>query len=431
MAGRGRKPKSRVYWRYQGTNGRAYGDFRDFSDVGGGREALIPRGALLATTDPVIAQTLASDRLAELQERRRNKTLLGVEQQASLAEFAAHHLVQKKKAGRVTDRHLADTEQRLRVALEFFGGGRDLCSISVQDVQRWVDVLAGRSGFRGESVSGGTIRHYLNALSNLYRRAQSEGYVQPGYNPVAALLEKPTGKRSEARWLEVHEAALLLEVARTYQPPVDQLAFPHVYPLLATFLLTGGRRSEVLGLEVEDVSLDRKTVTFRPNTWRRLKTRTSHRSVPLWPQLEEILREYMFGGPSPLVSGLLFPSERLGSPAVIQDTRKMLDAIAARAQCAPGSIRTKMFRHTYCAARLQTLDRGAPVSAWTVAREMGHGGRSLVDRVYGHLGEVRHRSNGVEFRVEQHQERLGERLALLKSSEDPARDRPSPSILDR
>ena len=37
---------------------------------------------------------------------------------------------------------------------------------------------------------------------------------------------------------------------------------------------------------------------------------------------------------------------------------------------------------------------------------MGHGGRSLVDRVYGHLGDVRHRSEMVEFRVEQHRERL-------------------------
>jgi integrase len=30
------------------------------------------------------------------------------------------------------------------------------------------------------------------------------------------------------------------------------------------------------------------------------------------------------------------------------------------------------FRHTYCCARLATLDRGAPVSQDTVAREMGH-----------------------------------------------------------
>jgi integrase len=48
-----------------------------------------------------------------------------------------------------------------------------------------------------------------------------------------------------------------------------------------------------------------------------------------------------------------------------------------------------MFRHTYCAARLQTLDQGAPVSVYTVAKELGHGGETMVRRVYGHLGHVR------------------------------------------
>jgi integrase len=57
-----------------------------------------------------------------------------------------------------------------------------------------------------------------------------------------------------------------------------------------------------------------------------------------------------------------------------------------RAGWQPGEIRSKMFRHTYCAARLQTLDQGAPVSAYTVAKELGHGGESMVRRVYGHLG---------------------------------------------
>ncbi|MGH8569786.1 MAG: hypothetical protein ACREXU_17735, partial [Gammaproteobacteria bacterium] len=37
------------------------------------------------------------------------------------------------------------------------------------------------------------------------------------------------------------------------------------HELVATFLLTGGREAEVLGLEVDDVSLDRSVVTFRPN----------------------------------------------------------------------------------------------------------------------------------------------------------------------
>src|SRR5690606_2665932 len=123
------------------------------------------------------------------------------------------------------------------------------------------------------------------------------------------------------------------------------------------------------------------------------------RVVPLWPQLEEILRGHVkkrgrIGG------ALLFPSARGEKEAMIVDCRKALNAIGERAGWKPGEIRTKMFRHTYCAARLQTLDRGAPVSEYTVAREMGHGGFSLVRRIYGHLGTVRHRAEAPEYQPE-------------------------------
>jgi len=36
-----------------------------------------------------------------------------------------------------------------------------------------------------------------------------------------------------------------------------------------------------------------------------------------------------------------------------------------------------------------------------------------VKRIYGHLGEVRHRSDNVEYRVENHRDLLGERLTAL------------------
>ena len=222
-------------------------------------------------------------------------------------------------------------------------------------------------------------------------------------------MEKPSAGRTEARWLEVHDAALLLEAARLHRPKKPHQAHPHLYALIGTFLLTGGRQKEVLGLTAEDLSFDRGTVTFRPNEFRRLKTKTSHRTVPLFPQLREILQEHVFGAGR--LSGLLFPSP-VGT-GMANDVRKGLDAVGERAGFAAGEIRTKVFRHTYCAAALQLLDRGAPVSSWTVAKWMGHGGQSLVDRVYGHLGDVRHRSEVLEYRVEQHEELLKGRMNML------------------
>jgi len=51
--------------------------------------------------------------------------------------------------------------------------------------------------------------------------------------------------------------------------------------------------SEILGLEVDEVSFKLDKVFIWPNQWRRLKTATSERAVPLWPQLKEILSEYL------------------------------------------------------------------------------------------------------------------------------------------
>lgn len=318
---------------------------------------------------------------------------------------------------RLTAIWLSESQKRLAAAAAYFGAQRALDTITVKDVQGWVTHLQAAANGRGATLSGGTQRHYLNALSNVFRRAQAEGAVPPGYNPVAGLMEKPQAARREARWLEVPEAAVFLEAARTVHRSKPTLAVPFAYPLIATLLLTGGRPAEVLGLQVADVSFDRRTVTFRPTASRRLKTAQSFRTVPLWPQLEAILRDYIFGADAP-PGRLLFPSPasaRSGQEQQLTDIRKLLDAVAARAGWAAGTIRAYIFRHTYCAARLQTLDHGAPVSPFTVGREMGHGGTALVHRVYGHLGQHPHRSEVVEYRVEQH---LAVRLRDQRTVED-------------
>jgi integrase len=417
-----RSRKTRIYWRERGGERRAYADFRDFADVGGRREALIPPGGSRATDDPVVAEALVGERLKTLQNRRRNKGLgLTARESGSLGEFAQYHLEEKAEEGRVEETWIARAELHLETAVEFFGVERDVASIGPSDIKAYLKHLRRRPSRRGGRISDGTARHYLNSLSNLFGRAVEEERIDA--NPVAKLKRgsKPSAHREEARWLEVPDAALFLEAARLYEPPNPSHPNPFMYELVATLLLTGGRMSEVFGLEVGDVSFERGTVTFRPNRWRRLKTAGSHRTISLWPQLREILLAYLNGPLGPPPDGLLFPSAR-GTGMVI-DTRKQLDGIAKRGGWAEGEIRSKMFRHTYCSARLQTGQRfirpdsdeevWIPTAPFTVAKELGHGGTQLVDRIYGHLGEHPHRSETVEFKVEQHRERLKDRLKLI------------------
>jgi integrase len=100
---------------------------------------------------------------------------------------------------------------------------------------------------------------------------------------------------------------------------------------------------------------------------------------------------------------------------MLHDWRGALDRIAMRAGFAKGQVRTKAFRHSYASARLQTLDGGDPVAIWTVSKELGHGSEVMLKTIYGHLGQVRHRAEHVEFRPEQHREVLADRLEALRT----------------
>ena len=336
------------------------------------------------------------------------------------------HLIAKRRAGRTSHSHLSDLEYRLGTAIRFFGADRDPRSIEPTDARAWADDLA-RDGTR----KPGSVRHFLNALSGLYGRAQEGLYVDPRYNPVSMLQEKPSGRwKGGAAFFEVADAALLLEAARIVEAREKRedgsegnrvKATPGLHSIVATFLLTGGRSSEVLGLDIEDVSFDRELVRFRPNEHRGLKTHTSRRDVPLWPQLLAILQEWVFGGDSPLTEGLLFPSNTGG---MIRDLRKSLDTMGVLARMDSGEVRTRCFRHTYCSARLQTVQRilrpgtkdewdYVPVEKFTVQKEMGHGGAQLVDRIYGHAQRNPYRSEVVECWVEEHREAIGGRFAAL------------------
>lgn len=207
------------------------------------------------------------------------------------------------------------------------------------------------------------------------------------YNPVGGLYRKPSIVKKRQRtdeFFEIDEAAGFLDAART-------LDLHH--ELIATYLLTGGRRNEVFGLLVGDIDFENGLVRIQPNEHRRLKRVWSERAVPLWPQLEEILRPYVKRLDSS-EDELAFPSRTGG---MIMDLRKPLSFIGAKADL-PEPRLTK-FRHTYATARLQTTDGGEQIALWTVAKELGHKNVSRVEDTYGHPSHYRQRSEVVEYRV--------------------------------
>lgn len=148
--------------------------------------------------------------------------------------------------------------------------------------------------------------------------------------------------------------------------------------------------------------LDEGVIHFRPNSHKKfMKTKPSTRTVPLWPQLRDVLLPYIErrrkAGATD--TSLLFvqPDGSMFPESLTNGRNTGKGAWAALLAKAELEVLPKGARHSYVAQRLQTLDGGHPVSMYTVSREVGHGDEKMVSRVYAKLGKVRVRTEGVSF----------------------------------
>jgi len=356
-----------LYTRNQGKTVRYYADLRD---IGGKQMALVPPGKRQATTDEAEAYQLLAAAIKDLKDNPPLKP-------SAMAELVKAFI--KKNPGKVTDRWLKETQFRLSRAVKFFGADRDLATIQPLDVRAWLDEL--------QHLSESNQRHHVHALSSLYRYAHEQGHVQVGTNPVRGLFKAPSAVRAQRtdEYFEGPEAAKFLKAAKDLDL---------YYEVFATYLLTGGRRTEVLGLLIGDVDLDMGLLHIRPNRYRGLKRAWSERAVPLWPQLREILEPYLAKREGEPPDALLFPGLTGG---MLTDLRSPLKKVAKKAKMPVPRI-TK-FRHTYATTRLQTTDGEKQIAMWTVAKELGHKTVARVEGTYGHASHYRSRGEVVEYRV--------------------------------
>jgi integrase len=379
----------RVYGRKQGSNGtvRYYADLRD---IGLGQHALTPPGSKRATSDPVEAEILKGRLIEELTGRVQKVS------PGSLKAAGERLLADNPKGNE--EKWAVEMQRYLDRAQGFFGADRPLDSIRAKHIREWQHKL------EKEGYAAGTVLHHLHALSAVYGYARELELVPSGYNPVSDMYGKPSAqngrtKSKKADFLEIDEAARFLDAARRVQRVPRNGLIPFPEALVGTFLLTGGRKAEVLGFLVKDVDFNAETVSIRPNAWRPLKRGWSERTIPLWPQLQEILGEYL--ETTPPKGQLLFPSPRSlyrNNEDMIWDLRKMLKDVAREAGISPVPT-AKVFRHTYATARLQTTDGGKQISLWTVAKELGHKTVARVEDTYGHPSHYRPRGEVVEYRI--------------------------------
>ncbi len=438
-------PKSRIYDRGIVGAPRYYADFRDFANEGGKLQALIGAGEQRATGDHALAVSLTTARLAALQAVRKVRPA-GVAARRTFSAFADHHLCRMAKNGVAERQWLESAERHLLRAADFFGAHTDLAQIDVAKCAAFQDHMRQMPNGRGGHMSSQSVSHHMNSLSSMLSRALAEQVLPPGENPVGLIYDEIVADARETTWLESDEASVLLRAARALRPMRGDLAARFWFPLVATYLYTGARETEGSGLERSDYNFERGLVRIRPNAWRRLKSKKSDRSVPMFPQYARIMREYLDGPDAP-TGDLMFPCfDGDGAERMLTDFRKVLDKLPVPARLARARtarellaaegerwqkverivakgrgpkpvetldelmaplsntiidpIRTRMLRHSWCTARLQTLVNGSPITVFQVAKEMGHADSAQVDTRYGHLGVINYRSEHVEFDLE-------------------------------
>lgn len=344
--------------------GTWYGDFRQYADVGGKREAL---GTKLKQE----AERRHAARLSELLSERAVRAAGTPHPPRRLVvDYAAEVRAAMRQSGNYAPSYLADLE----LSWARFARSPAVSQKQVAEVGKaCVAELAGELLAEGKAPA--TVRRMVMALSVVLSHAVDDGLIT--VNPVRGNRRVPSA-RAEAE----AEVPALVDVAKVLAHAAERplRGNPSFHAFLMLLAYTGLRFAEAAGTLVGDIQVEATRVMVRPNAYRRLKSVHARRVVPLWPPLAAVLAPYLEGRKA---TDLLLPSAR-GGP--LKDIRGGLEVVCREAGVP--YINPHAFRHAYASARLQSVERSGdvlvPVAPYTVMRELGHGQLGITAR-YAHV----------------------------------------------
>lgn len=239
-------------------------------------------------------------------------------------------------------------------------GSYSLADVTPAMIADCRDKLASEKTVRNKLRGAATVNRYMAALSHLFTIASKEwGWVDD--NPLRKVSKKKE-PRGRMRFLSDEERPNLLDACKKS----DSI---YLYTIVVLALSTGGRRMEILGLNWDNVDLNRGIITLHEtkNGERRILPITGH-------ALELIKKQAQIRH---INCNLLFPSKDLSKPI---DIRTPFENALKRAGIT--DFRFHDLRHS-CASYLAM--NGASLAE--IAEVLGHKTLQMVKR-YAHLSEA-------------------------------------------
>jgi len=314
-----------------------------------GRKRTLTLGVHGAIT-PEQARRLAKDRLAEVTrggdpagERQRSRHAPDLA--ALIERYRAEHLAFKKASTRTRAEGLLK-----RIILPTVG------KMKAEAVTR-PDILALHRAHRETPVEA---NRAVTLLSGIFTWAEDEGLVLPEGNPCRRI-KKHTERRRD-RYLSAQELARLGgALARAEQDGSEPAAAIRAIRLL---LLTGCRKSEILGLRWEDVDLERSCLRL-PDS------KTGAKTVLLGAAALQLLAQVEQQGP------WVCPGGRAGEP--LKNLYKPWGRICKAAGVA--GVRPHDLRHGYV-----SIGAVGGESLVVIGAIVGHSAAGMTER-YAHLSD--------------------------------------------
>jgi len=263
---------------------------------------LVKNGRLTLPDDAEIGEFLLSDgKLDGKPVPKKKLRTLGQYKGAFLASIPD---------GSLEENTLSGMHTHFKHVCRVLGKSFPLGSLSLEDLQSYVDSRSQDPGSRGQTLSPSTTKKELSTFRTLWNWAKYAGYLTRPFPSRGLRYPKGNDKPPFQTWAEITQrislykptsenTAELWECLFLTTPELDELladirgatAEPCIFPMIVFAAHTGARRSEILRSQVEDIDFFSRTIVIREK--KRVRGRNTTRTVPMSQVLHDTLFEWL------------------------------------------------------------------------------------------------------------------------------------------